>query len=203
MLIYAAHVCPGIVAMKSLVLSSAQEGLVLHCTVELVVPTCTCITGPTTTPLHQVYLARTEGSPTGSVVWQVDFSDSGLVVDCVTIVTRSTTFENGQVIWKLVGEEENQALELATGMSSVIGYILNLILDLQLLMFYLDAASYPDQVANHHEVAGHQCIQPGTKLSKLRRKLYLYLYEGPPYFKLLFIKVLKFEAITHHFLSKL
>ncbi|KAJ7380425.1 Peptide-N(4)-(N-acetyl-beta- glucosaminyl)asparagine amidase [Desmophyllum pertusum] len=60
----------------------------------------------TTLRKGNAYLARLQGSPSGLVTWQMDFTASGLVIDTVTIVTESITTENGQVDWKLEGGED-------------------------------------------------------------------------------------------------
>ncbi|XP_078701033.1 peptide-N(4)-(N-acetyl-beta-glucosaminyl)asparagine amidase-like isoform X1 [Branchiostoma floridae x Branchiostoma belcheri] len=50
---------------------------------------------------NMCYLARTEGATTGSVSWKFDLSDSGLCVQEIKVITRSQTFENGSVSWRL------------------------------------------------------------------------------------------------------
>ena len=58
----------------------------------------------------QVYLARLKNTLSGAVSWKVDLTDSGLVVDSVTVKAWSNTFENGQVLWKLTGDKEDSPL---------------------------------------------------------------------------------------------
>ncbi|XP_078344615.1 peptide-N(4)-(N-acetyl-beta-glucosaminyl)asparagine amidase-like isoform X2 [Oculina patagonica] len=53
-----------------------------------------------------VYLARLQGSPSGLVTWQFDFTSCALVIDTITVATQSNTTENGQVEWKLDGDDE-------------------------------------------------------------------------------------------------
>ncbi|XP_078620102.1 peptide-N(4)-(N-acetyl-beta-glucosaminyl)asparagine amidase-like isoform X2 [Branchiostoma floridae x Branchiostoma japonicum] len=50
---------------------------------------------------NMCYLARTEGATTGSVSWKFDLEGSGLCVQEIKVVTRSQTFENGSVSWRL------------------------------------------------------------------------------------------------------
>ncbi|CAH1249563.1 NGLY1 [Branchiostoma lanceolatum] len=50
---------------------------------------------------NMCYLARTEGANTGSVSWKFDLSGSGLCVQEIKVVTRSQTFENGSISWRL------------------------------------------------------------------------------------------------------
>ncbi|CAH1249561.1 NGLY1 [Branchiostoma lanceolatum] len=50
---------------------------------------------------NMCYLARTEGVTTGSVSWKFDLSGSGLCVQEIKVVTRSQTFENGSISWRL------------------------------------------------------------------------------------------------------
>ena len=70
-----------------------------------------------TFPYSQAYLARLQGSPSGLVAWQMDFTCSDLVIDSVTITAKVTTTENGRVDWKLEGDDENsQNLALSSGM---------------------------------------------------------------------------------------
>nr|XP_006825602.1 PREDICTED: peptide-N(4)-(N-acetyl-beta-glucosaminyl)asparagine amidase-like [Saccoglossus kowalevskii] len=49
-----------------------------------------------------VYLARTPDCNNARISWKFDFSCSSLVVDKITILTRSKTYENGVVSWKLL-----------------------------------------------------------------------------------------------------
>lgn len=67
-----------------------------------------------------VYLARTETASTGSITWQIDLNSCDLVIDSVTIVARSTTFQTGRVDWKLTGDEESQSETLSGGQESTI-----------------------------------------------------------------------------------
>ena len=63
----------------------------------------------------QTYLARTESSSSGSITWQVDLRSCDLVIDSVTIVATSATFQTGQVEWKLSGDDESQSEILSGG----------------------------------------------------------------------------------------
>lgn len=67
-----------------------------------------------------VYLARTETASTGSITWQIDLNSCNLVIDSVTIVARSDTFQTGRVDWKLSGDEESQVEMLSGGQESTI-----------------------------------------------------------------------------------
>ena len=55
----------------------------------------------------QCYLARLQGSSTGFIAWEVDLTNSGLVIDSVSIVTRSTTLVGGEVSWELTGNMQD------------------------------------------------------------------------------------------------
>ena len=57
-----------------------------------------------------MYLARLKNSLSGTVIWKVDFTKCGLVVDSVTVKAWSNTFENGQVLWKLAGDKKDSPL---------------------------------------------------------------------------------------------
>lgn len=48
-----------------------------------------------------VYLARTEGSSTGSISWKFDFAPTGMKIKCVSIMASSQTFHSGKVCWHL------------------------------------------------------------------------------------------------------
>ena len=63
----------------------------------------------------QTYLSRTESASTGSITWQVDLSSCNLVIDSVTIVATSTTFQTGRVDWVLSGDDESQREKLSGG----------------------------------------------------------------------------------------
>ena len=65
--------------------------------------------------LSQVYLARTEGSSTGSISWAIDCKDSNYVIDTVKIIASCTTYENGRVDWNLLGENEVDQSEVLPG----------------------------------------------------------------------------------------
>ena len=66
---------------------------------------------------NQAYLARLQGSPSGLVTWQFDFTSCSLVVDTVTIATKSITSKTGLVEWKLeVDEEIVKNLAFSSGM---------------------------------------------------------------------------------------
>ena len=65
----------------------------------------------------QAYLSRTESASTGSITWQVDLSSCNLVIDSVTIVATSTTFQTGRVDWMLSGDDESQREKLSGGRS--------------------------------------------------------------------------------------
>ena len=65
----------------------------------------------------QTYLSRTESASTGSITWQVDLSSCNLVIDSVTIVATSTTFQTGRVDWVLSGDDESQLEKLSGGRS--------------------------------------------------------------------------------------
>ncbi|KAL9958982.1 hypothetical protein ACROYT_G036062 [Oculina patagonica] len=67
-----------------------------------------------------VYLARTETASTGSVTWKIDLNSCDLVIDTVTVVATSTTFQTGRVDWKLTGDEESQSETLSGGQESTI-----------------------------------------------------------------------------------
>ncbi|XP_072034952.1 peptide-N(4)-(N-acetyl-beta-glucosaminyl)asparagine amidase-like isoform X2 [Amphiura filiformis] len=55
---------------------------------------------------EMVYLARQEGSPTASISWKMDFDDSGLVIDQVTIKACSQTFQTGHIEWTVCGGDD-------------------------------------------------------------------------------------------------
>ena len=65
----------------------------------------------------QTYLSRTESASTGSITWQVDLSSCNLVIDSVTIVATSTTFQTGRVDWVLSGDDDSQREKLSGGRS--------------------------------------------------------------------------------------
>ncbi|KAJ7380427.1 Peptide-N(4)-(N-acetyl-beta- glucosaminyl)asparagine amidase [Desmophyllum pertusum] len=67
-----------------------------------------------------VYLSRTDTASTGSITWQIDLNSCHLVIDTVTIVAISTTFQTGRVDWKLSGDEESQSETLSGGQESTI-----------------------------------------------------------------------------------
>lgn len=51
------------------------------------------------------YLARTESSSasnvTGIISWKFQIDNSNLVIDSLSFVCQSATFENGKVLWKI------------------------------------------------------------------------------------------------------
>ncbi|ESP03621.1 hypothetical protein LOTGIDRAFT_237618 [Lottia gigantea] len=53
-----------------------------------------------------VYLAREEGSSNASVFWKFDFSDSKLRIDNVSLKCHSSVFENGEISWKICGDDQ-------------------------------------------------------------------------------------------------
>ncbi|CAH1795770.1 unnamed protein product [Owenia fusiformis] len=55
---------------------------------------------------NMVYLARTEGTPSASISWTLDCSDSGLAVDSIEILVCSKTYENGKVTWILCADDQ-------------------------------------------------------------------------------------------------
>lgn len=71
------------------------------------------------------YLSRTESASTGSITWQVDLSSCNLVIDSVTIVATSTTFQTGRVDWVLSGDDESQREKLSGGQESTISSALS------------------------------------------------------------------------------
>lgn len=54
---------------------------------------------------EKVYLCREENCEKSTIEWQFDFSSSGLVVHNVTLMYTTALFNNGQVEWKLVGND--------------------------------------------------------------------------------------------------
>ncbi|KAM3858299.1 peptide-N(4)-(N-acetyl-beta-glucosaminyl)asparagine amidase [Diretmus argenteus] len=50
---------------------------------------------------QMVYIARTEGSSSGSVGWKFDFAPAGMKVKSVSVMARSETFHSGTVCWRL------------------------------------------------------------------------------------------------------
>lgn len=71
------------------------------------------------------YLSRTESASIGSITWQVDLSSCNLVIDSVTIVATSTTFQTGRVDWVLSGDDESQLEKLSGGQESTISSALS------------------------------------------------------------------------------
>lgn len=53
----------------------------------------------------KVYLCREENSEKSTIEWRFDFSSSGLVVQDLTLVYLTTLYNNGQVEWKLTGND--------------------------------------------------------------------------------------------------
>ncbi|XP_015907877.2 peptide-N(4)-(N-acetyl-beta-glucosaminyl)asparagine amidase [Parasteatoda tepidariorum] len=47
------------------------------------------------------YLARTEGSPKGMMVWKFDFENSGLAIQKLRLNLLGTTFQDGKVKWTI------------------------------------------------------------------------------------------------------
>lgn len=53
----------------------------------------------------KVYLCREENCEKSTIEWRFDFSLTGLVVQSITLITTTTLFNNGQIEWKLVGND--------------------------------------------------------------------------------------------------
>ncbi|XP_068751689.1 peptide-N(4)-(N-acetyl-beta-glucosaminyl)asparagine amidase-like [Montipora capricornis] len=83
------------------------------------------ITRKVETDWKMTYLARTESSSSGSITWQVDLTSCDLVIDSVTIVATSATFQTGQAEWKLSGDDESQSEILSGGRESTITSVLS------------------------------------------------------------------------------
>jgi peptide-N4-(N-acetyl-beta-glucosaminyl)asparagine amidase len=48
-----------------------------------------------------VYIARTEGSPCGTLSWRFDCADVGVKMKAVSVTTHSQTFNSGTVVWRM------------------------------------------------------------------------------------------------------
>jgi len=53
---------------------------------------------------NMVYLARKDGSKVGKIAWKIDLSNSKFNVKSVELLVQSKTFENGKIIWQLLGD---------------------------------------------------------------------------------------------------
>ncbi|XP_056438336.1 LOW QUALITY PROTEIN: peptide-N(4)-(N-acetyl-beta-glucosaminyl)asparagine amidase [Gadus chalcogrammus] len=49
----------------------------------------------------KVYIARTEGSPCGTLSWRFDCADAGVKMKAVSVTTHSQTFNSGTVVWRV------------------------------------------------------------------------------------------------------
>ncbi|XP_031552876.1 peptide-N(4)-(N-acetyl-beta-glucosaminyl)asparagine amidase-like [Actinia tenebrosa] len=65
-----------------------------------------------------VYLTRNEGSELGSISWKVDLTSSDHIIDAVTIVATSSTFENGKVDWMVYGDDVERQCSVLNGGSA-------------------------------------------------------------------------------------
>ena len=65
-----------------------------------------------------VYLARSEDTDFGKVVWQFDFSSRNVCVDRVEIAVESTCIETGRVHWTL-SDTGNRCLDVSAGCQQV------------------------------------------------------------------------------------
>ncbi|CAL8371462.1 unnamed protein product [Boreogadus saida] len=50
---------------------------------------------------QMVYIARTEGSPCGTLSWRFDCADVGGRMKAVSVTTHSQTFNSGTVVWRM------------------------------------------------------------------------------------------------------
>jgi len=49
----------------------------------------------------QVYIARTEGSPSGMISWKFDCAAAGMKVKDISVTVHHETFHSGAVAWRL------------------------------------------------------------------------------------------------------
>nr|SVE75132.1 EOG090X06HD [Daphnia dolichocephala] len=60
---------------------------------------------------NMAYIARTEGSSQGCLSWKFDLSSTNLVILQATVSCPGTTFEDGEISWKICGTDHCQILE--------------------------------------------------------------------------------------------
>ena len=57
------------------------------------------------------FMKTVEGSPKGSLSWKFDLSSTNLVILQATVSCPGTTFEDGEIVWKICGSDHCQILE--------------------------------------------------------------------------------------------
>jgi len=67
----------------------------------------------------QVYLCREENCEKSTIEWQFNFSSTGLVIQNIILIYKTTLYNNGQVEWKLEGNDITMNLPVIENIKEV------------------------------------------------------------------------------------
>lgn len=67
----------------------------------------------------KAYLCREENCEKSTIEWRFDFSSTGLVVQDITLICTTKLYNNGQVEWKLVGNDQTMNLPIIENIQEI------------------------------------------------------------------------------------